>query len=190
MTAAKVHQFGDPNAIVLEQIPVPTPGPSEVLVEVKAAGVGPWDAWIRAGNSVLPQPLPLTLGSDLSGVVAGIGPDVTAFALGEPVFGVTNPRFTGAYAEYALAAGGMIALKPPSLTDAQAASVPVIAVTAWQALFPRRTFRTARGCSSGMNTSMPWRTFDLPSVSAPEEVEDLPPEPQPHDLPAQLGQAR
>ena len=106
-----------------------------MLVEVEAAGVGPWDAWIRAGKSVLPQPLPLTLGSDLSGVVAGVGPGVTAFAIGDPVFGVTNPSFTGAYAEYALAAEGMLAPKPSSLTDAQAASVPVVAVTAWQALF-------------------------------------------------------
>jgi NADPH:quinone reductase-like Zn-dependent oxidoreductase len=135
MTAARVHQFGGPAAIALEQVPVPAPGKGEVLVKVNAAGVGPWDAWIRAGKSVAPQPLPLTLGSDLSGVVAGVGPGVTAFALGEPVFGVTNPRFTGAYAEYAATAEGMIAPKPSSLTDAQAASVPVIAVTAWQALF-------------------------------------------------------
>ena len=157
MSAARVHQFGDPTVIVLEQIPVPTPGQGEVLVEVKAAGVGPWDAWIRAGKSVLPQPLPLTLGSDLSGVVAGVSPGVTAFALGEPVFGVTNPRFTGAYAEYALAAEGMIAPKPSSLTDAQAASVPVVAVTAWQALFDEAHLRTARGCSF----------MALPATSAP-----------------------
>jgi len=135
MTAARVHQFGGPTAIVLEQIPIPSPAQGEVLVKVNAAGVGPWDGWIRAGKSASPQPLPLTLGSDLSGVVASVGPGVEAFALGEPVFGVTNPQFTGGYAEYALAAEGMIARKPPSLTEAEAASVPVVAVTAWQALF-------------------------------------------------------
>jgi NADPH:quinone reductase-like Zn-dependent oxidoreductase len=135
MRAAKVHQFGPPDVIMLEETPRPTPGEGEVLVRVKAAGVGPWDAWIRAGKSVLPQPLPLTLGSDLSGVVAAVGKGVTAFVTGDAVFGVTNPRFTGAYAEYALASNGMIAKKPASLTDAEAASVPVVAVTAWQALF-------------------------------------------------------
>jgi NADPH:quinone reductase-like Zn-dependent oxidoreductase len=135
MTAARVHQFGGPTAISLEEVSVPSPGDGEVLVKVNAAGVGPWDAWIRAGKSALPQPLPLTLGSDVSGVVAGVGPGVSGFALGEPVFGVTNPQFTGGYAEYAVAAGGMIAPKPPSLTDPEAASVPVVAVTAWQALF-------------------------------------------------------
>jgi NADPH:quinone reductase-like Zn-dependent oxidoreductase len=135
MTAARVHQFGGPGAIVLEEIPVPAPAAGEVLVKVDAAGVGPWDSWIRAGKSALPQPLPLTLGSDLSGVVVSVGPGVTAFAPGEAVFGVTNPQFTGGYAEYAVAAAGMLAPKPPSLTPTEAASVPVVAVTAWQALF-------------------------------------------------------
>ncbi len=143
MRAAKVRRFGPPDVIVLEETPLPVPGEGEVLVRVKAAGVGPWDAWIRAGRSVLPQPLPLTLGADLSGVVAAVGKGVTAFAVGDAVFGATNPRFTGAYAEYAVASGGMIARKPASLTDADAASVPVIAVTAWQALFEQA--RLSRG---------------------------------------------
>jgi NADPH:quinone reductase-like Zn-dependent oxidoreductase len=90
---------------------------------------------VRAGKSVLPQPLPLTLGSDFSGVIAAVGTGIAEFAPGDEVFGVTNPRFTGAYAEYAVAAAGMIAKKPISLTHVDAASVPVVAVTAWQALF-------------------------------------------------------
>jgi NADPH:quinone reductase-like Zn-dependent oxidoreductase len=135
MIAARVHQFGPASAITLETMPMPQPDDNEVLVRVRAAGVGPWDSWIRAGRSVLPQPLPLTLGSDLSGTVAAIGRGVTNFAVGDAVFGVTNPRFTGAYAEYAVAAEGMIARRPSSLSDVDAASMPVIAVTAWQALF-------------------------------------------------------
>lgn len=135
MTAARVHQFGGPTAISLDEIPVPSPGRDEVLVKVEAAGVGVWDAWIRAGTSVVSQPLPLTLGSDLSGVVAGVGPGVAAFAPGDVVFGATNPDFIGGYAQYAVAAEGMIARKPTSLTHVDAASVPVVAVTAWQALF-------------------------------------------------------
>jgi NADPH:quinone reductase-like Zn-dependent oxidoreductase len=91
--------------------------------------------WIRAGKSALPQPLPLTLGADLSGIVEAVGAKVTAFASGDHVFGVTNPRFVGAYAEFAVASADMIAKKPTGLGDIDAASVPVVAVTAWQALF-------------------------------------------------------
>ncbi|WP_437331199.1 NADP-dependent oxidoreductase [Sorangium sp. So ce381] len=133
--AARVHRFGGPEVIVIEEVPVPLPGPGEVLVRVAAAGVGPWDAWIRAGKSVLPQPLPLTLGSDLAGAVVAVGPEVTGLAPGAAVFGVANRRFTGAQAGYALAQACMVTRKPLRFDDVQAASVPVIAVTAWQALF-------------------------------------------------------
>ncbi len=133
--AWRVHEFGPPEAMILERIPRPDPGPGEVLVDVHAAGVGPWDGWIRAGKSALPQPLPLTLGSDLSGTVAAVGSDVSELAIGDQVFGVTNTQFLGAYAEYAVASTGMLAKKPGSLSYAEAASVPVVAVTAWQGLF-------------------------------------------------------
>jgi NADPH:quinone reductase-like Zn-dependent oxidoreductase len=106
----------------------------ESLVRGLAAGVGPWDAWIRAGHSVLPQPLPLTLGSDLSGVVEMVGSGVTSVRPGDAVFGVTNSRFTDAYADYALASAAMIARRPDRLDPIDAASVPVVAVTAQQAI--------------------------------------------------------
>jgi NADPH:quinone reductase-like Zn-dependent oxidoreductase len=83
----------------------------------------------------LPQPLPLTPGSDLSGEIVVLGPGVSGPRVGDQVYGVTNPRFTGAYAEYAVASAAMVSSKPTSLTYVEAASVPVIAVTAWQALF-------------------------------------------------------
>jgi NADPH:quinone reductase-like Zn-dependent oxidoreductase len=135
MKAWRVHAFGAPEAMAFDTVPVPDPGPGEVLVKVHAAGVGPWDAWIRAGKSALPQPLPLTLGSDLSGEVAALGSGISGLAVGDHVFGVTNPQFLGAYAEYAVASAGMLAKKPGSLSHVEAASVPVIAVTAWQGLF-------------------------------------------------------
>src|SRR3954463_12324614 len=112
MKAARVHQFGGPDAITIEEVAAPRPESEEVLVRVHAAGVGPWDAWIRAGRSVLPQPLPLTLGSDVSGVVVDVGRDIRGFEVGQHVFGVTNKRFTGAYAEYAVMRTAMIAHKP------------------------------------------------------------------------------
>ena len=135
MKAARIHKFGGPEVIVVEDVPVPVAGPGEVLVRVAATGVAPWDALIREGKSnVSPQP-PLTLGSDLSGVIEAVGPDVTEFKNGDEIYGVTNPQFCGANAEYALAFGNMIALKPLGMTDIEAASIPVVAVTAWQMLF-------------------------------------------------------
>jgi NADPH:quinone reductase-like Zn-dependent oxidoreductase len=135
MQAVRIHRFGPPEVVVVEDMQAPSPGLHEVLVRVAAAGVAPWDALIREGRSkVSPQP-PLTLGSDLAGVVEALGADVSEFKVGDQVYGVTNPQFCGAQAEYAVASAGMIALKPPSLDYLEAASAPVIAVTAWQMLF-------------------------------------------------------
>jgi NADPH:quinone reductase-like Zn-dependent oxidoreductase len=144
MMAWRVYEFGPPEAMKFERVPRPVPGPGEVLVKVHAAGVGPWDGWIRAGRSALPQRLPLTLGSDLSGDIQTVGTDVSDLRIGDQVFGVTNPRFIGAYAEYALASAAMIARKPASITYFEAASVPVIAVTAWQGLFDQAQLKAGQ----------------------------------------------
>jgi NADPH:quinone reductase-like Zn-dependent oxidoreductase len=131
MKAARIHSFGGPEVIVVEDVPRPVPGAGELLLRVAAAGIGPWDALIREGESkVSPQP-PLTLGSDLSGV----GQSVTGFKIGNEIYGVTNPQFCGANAQYALALVKMTAHKPARLSHIEAASVPVVAVTAWQMLF-------------------------------------------------------
>jgi NADPH:quinone reductase-like Zn-dependent oxidoreductase len=135
MKAVRIHSFGSPGVISLDDVPKPEPGPGDVVVRISAAGVGPWDALIRRGESVLSQPLPLTLGSDLSGVVDSIGVGVKELNVGDEVFGVTNERFTGAYAEYAVANATMLAPKPKTLNHVHAASVPVVAVTAWQMIF-------------------------------------------------------
>ncbi len=135
MKAARVHRYGPPDVIAVEEIDIPRPDEKQVLVRVSAAGVGPWDGWIRSGRSVLPQPLPLTLGSDLSGTVEAVGSGVIGFQPGDEVFGVTNTRFIDAYAEHALALAGMIAKKPRRPSHLEAASAPVVAVTALQMLF-------------------------------------------------------
>jgi len=135
MKAVRIHSFGPPEVVVVEEIPKPSPGKGEVLVRVAAAGVAPWDAIIREGKSkVSPQP-PLTLGSDLAGSIKALGPDVSQFAIGDEVYGVTNPQFCGAQAEFAVALAGMIAPKPPRLNQLEAASAPVVSVAAWQMLF-------------------------------------------------------
>lgn len=135
MKAARIHRFGPPEVIVVEDIAPPVPGPEELLVRVMAAGVGPGDALIREGRSKVSPPPPLILGSDLSGVVEKVGPDAGNFREGDPVYGVTNPQFCGAQAEYAVVSAAMVAPKPRRLSYVEAASVPVVAVTAWQMLF-------------------------------------------------------
>ena len=134
MKAARVLRFGPPNVITHEDMPQPQPAAGQLLVRVKAAGVGDWDALIREGKVRL-QPLPLILGSELAGTVAAIGADVSGFNLGDEVYGATNEQFSGAYAEYALASARRIAPKPKTLSFIEAASAPIVTVTAWQMLF-------------------------------------------------------
>src|SRR5579871_6917578 len=132
MKAVRVHQFGGIDALAYEKVSRPVPGEGQVLVRVKAAGVGPWDALIRSGGSKLGQTLPLTLGAELAGTIERIGPSLSVFQPGDEVFGATNPLFIGAYAEYAVADAVRIALKPKGMNNVEAASVPIVAVTAQQ----------------------------------------------------------
>lgn len=134
MKAARILRFGPPNVITNDEVPQPQPAAGQVLVRVKAAGVGNWDALIREGKIKL-EPLPLILGAELSGIVEAIGPEVSGFKPGDEVYGATNEQFSGAYAEYALASAGMISHKPKSLNFVEAASAPIVTVTAWQMLF-------------------------------------------------------
>jgi NADPH:quinone reductase-like Zn-dependent oxidoreductase len=135
MRAARVHKPGPPNIIVVEDVDLPEPREQELLVRVYAAGVGPWDALVRTDKSGLPQTYPLTLGSDISGVVEKLGPNTDEFTLGDEIFGATNPFFINGYAEYANANARMIARRPASLSHLEAAALPVVGVTAWQMLF-------------------------------------------------------
>lgn len=135
MKAARILQFGPPSVIVNDELERPKAAPGQLVVQVKAAGVGPWDALIREGKSAVSPAPPLILGSDLSGIVAETGPGVSGFKIGDEVYGSTNDGFVGAYAEYAVASAAMIAPKPKRLNFVEAASVPVVGVTAWQMLF-------------------------------------------------------
>jgi NADPH:quinone reductase-like Zn-dependent oxidoreductase len=151
MRAIRIHGFGGIDTMRLDEIPRPVPGAGEVLVAVKAAGVGPWDRLVREGRSGLGQKLPLTLGSDFSGTVAALGAGGSVFALGDAVYGATNERFVGGYAEYALVEAGRVAPKPATLDYVTAAGLPVVAVTAWQMLFEHadRTGTSGPGARRG-----------------------------------------
>src|SRR5215510_5890797 len=134
MKASRIQRFGPPSVIVTDDLPRPEPAAGQLLVRVKAAGVGHWDALIREGK-VPDEPLPLVLGSELSGIVEAIGAEVSGFEPGDEVYGATNQQFNGAYAEYALASARMMAQKPKTLNFIEAASAPIVTVTAWQMLF-------------------------------------------------------
>ena len=134
MKAVRVLRYGPPSVIEINDVPRPSPGRGQLLVRVEAAGVGNWDALFREGTSRL-EPLPIILGSDISGTVEALGPEVSGFKPGDEVYGSTNPQFSGGQAEYAVPLAGMMAPKPKTLNFIDAASVPVVAVTAWQMLF-------------------------------------------------------
>src|SRR5262249_14530730 len=134
MKAAQIQRFGPASVITIDDLPRPEPSYGELLVRVRAAGVGHWDALIRQGK-VQGEPLPLILGSELSGIVEAIGAGVSGFKTGDEVYGATNEHFTGGYAEYALTSARRMARKPKTLDFIEAASVPIVAVTARQMLF-------------------------------------------------------
>lgn len=137
MTAIEVARFGGPEVLTPVEIERPQPISTEILVEVHAAGVNPVDAKTRRGAGVAgwAGPPPFVPGWDVAGVVVATGYGVTRFGLGERVFGMPRfPRAAGAYAEYVSAPSLQFARMPDGLDFAEAAAVPLAALTAWQAL--------------------------------------------------------
>ena len=130
------RSFGGPEVLELDARPVPEPIATEVRVRVQAAGVNPVDWKTRAGKGAAAQSgLPLTVGWDVSGVVDAVGPGVTRFAVGDPVFGMPwFPRPAGAYAEFVTAPSRHFARRPDALGVAEGAGLPLAGLTAWQCL--------------------------------------------------------
>jgi NADPH:quinone reductase-like Zn-dependent oxidoreductase len=137
MHAVRVHEYGDLSALQYEDAPRPEPANDEVLVEVHAAGVNPVDASARQGE-VGDYSLPWIPGWDLSGVVEATGEDVMEFDIGTPVYGLVRfPDAGNAYAEYAAVPADEIVAKPATLDHTHAAGLPMVSLTAWQALFEK-----------------------------------------------------
>jgi NADPH:quinone reductase-like Zn-dependent oxidoreductase len=134
MRAIRVYGYGGPEQLKLEWIERPEPQAGEVLLRVHAAGVNPIDWKIRQGlmKDFQPVMFPYIPGIEVAGVVEEVGPGVTAFEIGQAVFG-RGAR--GAYAEYVALSAEALAPKPETLSFAEAATVPVGATTAWRALF-------------------------------------------------------
>lgn len=137
MKAVRIHTYGGPETLVYEESSRPEPAANQVLIRMYAAGVNPIDWKIREGwfKEVFDYPLPLILGTDMSGRVEAVGTDVTDLQPGQEVYGVVDMTLSGAYAEYAVGHAEAIALKPQTLDFLQAATVPIVAMTAWQGLF-------------------------------------------------------
>lgn len=161
MKAARIHSFGGPEVISVEEAPLPTVSAGEdVLVQVHAAGVNPIDWLFRNGfgKDMFHHRLPLTLGCDVSGVVEQVGSDVRRFKAGDAVYGYLNLQRNGAFAEYALAKESELAHKPGRLDFVQAASVPVVFLTAFQSIFDLGGLQAGQkllvhGASGGVGSS-------------------------------------
>ena len=136
MRAARIHTYGGPDRLVLEEVPKPEPAAGELLVSVKAASVNPVDFKTRDGGVkvLLKYRLPITLGCDLAGVVTAIGAGVTRFQIGEPIFARLDKLHIGAFADFAIVREADAARKPEALDFVQSASIPLVGLTAWQAL--------------------------------------------------------
>lgn len=143
MKAIRLHEFGGPNVLRYEDAPRPAMQAGEVLVQVKAIGINPPDWYLREGYKMLPPewrpdiPFPIIPGTDISGVVAAVAPDVQGFAVGDEVFGMIRFPSMGdsaAYAEYVSAPATDLAHKPAGIDHIQAAGAPMALLTAWQFL--------------------------------------------------------
>ncbi len=126
---------GDASALEVAEVDRPVPGAGEVLVKVGAAGVNPVDTYVRSGAfSLLGEP-PFTLGWDVAGTVEQLGAGVAEFEVGDAVYGLLAfPKAGNAYAEYVVASAAELASRPSWLTVEEAGAVPLVALTAWQAL--------------------------------------------------------
>src|SRR5690242_18760630 len=136
MKAAVIDRYGPNELVQIRDTAVPAIGPTDLLVRVRAASVNPLDVKTRDGalKMLLKYRFPLVLGNDLSGEVADAGAQVTRFKKGDAVYARLDKDRIGAFAEFAAVREGAAALKPTNVTFEEAASLPLVALTAWQAL--------------------------------------------------------
>jgi NADPH:quinone reductase-like Zn-dependent oxidoreductase len=143
MKAIRLHEFGGPEVLRYEEVPIPEPKPGEVLIRVHAVGANPPDWYVRDGLTILPPEmrppvsLPIIPGTDASGVVAAVAGDAEGISVGDEVFGLLRfPSLEGgsAYAEYVAAPASDLARKPAGIDHLHAAGLPMAGLTAWQFL--------------------------------------------------------
>jgi NADPH2:quinone reductase len=156
MKAIRVHEFGGPENLKWEEIPTPKPAAGQVLVRVHAAGVNPYDTYMRAGMYAVKPPLPYTPGSDAAGVIEAVGDAVKKVKPGDRVY--TAKTLSGAYAEYSLALEEQVHSLPEKVSFAQGAGVWVPYGTAYHALYHSAQAHASEtvlihGASGGVGTA-------------------------------------
>ena len=156
MKAIRVHKFGGPEVLKFEEVTTPKPSAGEVLVRIHAAGVNPYDTYIRAGTYAIKPPLPYTPGSDGAGVVEAVGDGVKKVKAGDRVY--TAQTITGAYAEYALAREAQVHPLPAKIDFKQGAGIWVPYGTAYHALYHSAKAHASEtvlvhGASGGVGTA-------------------------------------
>jgi NADPH:quinone reductase-like Zn-dependent oxidoreductase len=136
MRAVGIRRYGPPEVLEPLEVERPEPGSDGILIRVAAAGVNPADCLLRSGGLrfVARQKMPFVPGADVAGVVEAVGPGVTRFRAGDPVYAMLPNTAGGGYAEYAVATEGTVAVMPPGLAFEEAAGVPLASLTALQAL--------------------------------------------------------
>jgi NADPH2:quinone reductase len=136
MRAVTLREVGGPEVLKLEELPVPVAGRHQLLVAVHATSVNPVDTKVRRRSGTA-RAFPIVLGYDASGVVAGLGPDVVGWSVGDEVFGCPNLFGPGANADYVLLDARAAGRKPASVDHATAAALPLVSLTAWESLHER-----------------------------------------------------
>lgn len=136
MKAVLINGYGGPEVLQLGEAPIPEPGPSEILVEIHAAGVNPLDWKIREGmmTALFDFPMPHVLSRDFSGVVTALGNEVTGVSVGDAVYGIGNIMGNGTQAEFAAVPAATVAAKPANIDHIAAASLPIAGLSALSGL--------------------------------------------------------
>jgi alcohol dehydrogenase len=146
MKAFVLDRYGKQRALRKADVPMPTLRDDEVLVQVHAAGVNLLDAKIRQGEFklILPYRMPLVLGHDMAGVVVKVGPRVRQFEPGDEVYARVDDFRIGTFAEFVAVKAASLAPKPQRLTMVEAAAMPLVALTAWQALVEKAGLKSGQ----------------------------------------------
>ena len=180
MEAIRVHQFGEPEVLRLEEVPTPQPGSGQALVRMQAIGVNPVETYIRAGTYSYKPALPYTPGNDGAGVVEQIGDSVTEFKPGDRVY--TAGSSSGTYAEFALCKTEQVHPLPVNVSFAQGAAMGTPYATAYRGLFQRagakprarglRVFGTA-GSDEGRKLAREQGAHEVFDHRAPDQFEQI-----------------
>ena len=156
MKAFVVDRYGKKSRLRLSELPTPEVGDDDVLVQIHAAGVNLLDSKIKSGEFklILPYRLPLVLGHDVAGVVVSVGSRVRQFKPGDEVYARADDFRIGTFAEFIAIKEDSLALKPKQLTMQEAASIPLVGLTAWQALIERANLKKGQKVISNEAAAM------------------------------------